>query len=105
MNQDEFLQLQLQQKSSGLTVKAYCQKHSISSSTFQYWKRKYDVSSPTPTKSSALIPMQIHQQTRVNPARSAGMIILLPNGVQLEFASSDDKVALQTLNVLCNRYV
>lgn len=105
MNKDQFLQLHSHQKSSGLSVKAYCQQNSIPISTYQYWKRKYMESSVLPAASSPFIPLQIQPETRVSPPSSTGMIIQLPNGVQLEFASSDDKVALQTLNVLCNRYV
>lgn len=107
MNQDQFLTLLSQQQSSGLTTKRFCQEQSINLSTFAYWKRKLNLTNPkavTPTPSSGLVPMQI-QHSVPSSTHVGGMIIQLPNGVQLEFASSDDKVALQTLNVLCGRYV
>ena len=107
MNKDQFLSLLSQQQSSGLTIKQFCQEQSINISTFTYWKRKLQLTTPKvskPQPTSELIPMQI-QHSAPSSTSAGGMIIQLPNGVQLEFAQSDDKVALQTLNILCNRYV
>ena len=107
MNKDQFLALLSQQQSSGLTTNQFCQEHSISVSTFDYWKRKLNLTKPRvakPSSTSELIPMQI-QHCVPSSTRVGGMVIQLPNGVQLEFARSDDKIALQTLTSLCNRYV
>ena len=110
MNKDQFQELLSQQQSSGLTVKQYCQEHSINISTFTYWKRKLKLTQSTTSKSSKptptteLVPMQI-QHSVSSSTHIGSVIIQFPNGIQLEFARSDDKVALQTLTTLCNRYV
>ena len=110
MNKDQFMELLSQQQSSGLTVKEYCQEHSINISTFGYWKRKLNLTHPKTSKSSTpkptaeLVPMQIQHSVSTS-TKVGGIIIQFPNGIQLEFARSDDKIALQTLTTLCNRYV
>lgn len=110
MNKDQFMELLSQQQSSGLTAKQFCQEHSINISTFDYWKRKLKLTQPKTSKScrpkpsTELVPMQIQHSVSTSP-HIGSIIIQFPNGIQLEFARSDDKVALQTLTTLCNRYV
>ena len=36
---------------------------------------------------------------------SSGVVVSFPNGVQVEFASSSDHVAIQMLNTMCTSYV
>jgi len=40
MTKEQFLELQLQQQTSGVSVKIFCQQQSISYSTFNYWRKK-----------------------------------------------------------------
>ena len=46
MEKDQFLELLHEQQSSGLSIKAYCEAHSIALSTFYFWKHRF-LSSPS----------------------------------------------------------
>lgn len=124
MDKEQFLAMQQEQRSSGFTVKEYCQVQSISYSTYNYWRSKYSTNSTsrkasstttrrqsTSTKGSAtsaqhsgLVPVQL-KSSQSSAVRSGSVLIQLPNGVQVEFADSSDSVAIQMLNTMCTRYV
>ena len=92
--------------------------------TYNYWRSKYSTNSisrkasstttrkqSTSTKGSAtsaqhsgLVPVQL-KSSQSSAVRSGGVLIQLPNGVQVEFADSSDSVAIQMLNTMCTRYV
>ena len=105
MNKEQFLQLLHEQQTSGLSVKAYCKEHGISQSTFYFWKRKFQ-SSPISVEgaSGLLVPVQV-QSHRASQVASSGVVVSFPNGVQVEFASSSDQVAILMLNTMCMSYV
>jgi len=122
MTKEEFLPMLQEQQASGLTVVEYCQIQSISPSTFNYWKQKYGVTKRKSqfvndpsfvNKPSGLVPVQVHNTptgtshygNNSNGDVTNGLLIQLPNGVQVEFASSSDHVAIQMLNTMCSRYV
>ncbi|MCQ2370338.1 MAG: transposase [Paludibacteraceae bacterium] len=101
MTKEQFLELQKQQQSSGVSVKDYCHQHSISYSSFNYWRKKYQ--SPD---SKGLVPLTVHSTTgHSSVSDSSGLQIQFPNGVQVEFGSSSDSVAIQMLTLMCGRYV
>ena len=101
MTKDQFLELQKQQQSSGVSAKEYCHQHSISYSSFNYWRKKYQFPSP-----EGLVPLTIESMTNPSSVSApSGLQIQFPNGVQVEFGSSSDCVALQLLTTMCSRYV
>ena len=59
----------------------------------------------------ALVPMQLQHkvigrdQESILASSNGGLNIHLPNGVRVEFGQSDNAVALQMLNTMCQRYV
>lgn len=106
MNLETFKELLLKQQSSGLTVRAFCEQEHLSMSNWCYWKRKC-----TTPMQGALVPMQLQnnflgKDYESVPASSiSGLNIHFPNGVRVEFGQSDNAVALQMLNTMCQRYV
>lgn len=109
MTKDDFMKLVQAQKSSGKSVKDYCNQVGMSMSTYGYWKRKFkDTEKPC-----GLVPVQIcaeGKKTEVQsqcsvPGAVGAMMIHFPNGVKVEFSSSDDSVGLGMLNHMYNRYV
>ena len=97
------------QQSSGKTVKEYCKQIGMSMSTYCYWKRKFkEVDKPC-----GLVPVQLFggvKTTEVQlqssaPVATGAMMIHFPNGVKVEFRSSEDSVGIQMLNHMCKRYV
>ncbi len=102
MTKEQFLELQLQQQSSGVSAKEYCCQHFISYSSFNYWRKKYQ----SPPHPEGLVPLTAQSTTNHSSvSASSGLQIQFPNGVQVEFGSSNDCVALQLLTTMCSRYV
>ena len=102
MTREEFLQLEAAVKSSGKTIKAYCQEQSISYSTYNYWRVKYKSSGV----SGPLAPVSFASQgPQPSSNKPSSVVIQLPTGVQIEFAQSNDAVALQVLTGICSSYV
>lgn len=60
MEKDQFLELLHEQQSSGLSIKAYCEAHSIALSTFYFWKHRF-LSSPSSEEVScdSLVPVHL----------------------------------------------
>lgn len=105
MKKEQFLQLYQDQQRSGLTGKSYCITHGLSVSNFYYWKKKFiDSVIASGSSKGDLIPISV-QSAHTPGALSSGVSIHLPNGIDVEFGSSDDKVALQMLTTICTRYV
>ena len=101
MDKEQFLQLLEAQQRSGLSIQNYCQQHNISFSKFSYWKKKFITSSGSNSSPKKLVPIKVQSEQW----HSSGVSIHLPNGIDVEFSTSDDKVALQMLNTICTRYV
>ena len=104
MNKEQFLQLLQEQQSSGLNIQDYCEQHSIPVSTFFYWRRKY-ASNLLGGADESLLPISFDKSHSIAPTSHSGVSIHLPNGIDVAFSASDDKVALQLLNTICTRYV
>ena len=105
MEKEQFLQLLQEQQSSGLFVQTFCEQHNIPLSSFYFWKRKFGDSSSAPGLSDGdLVPISV-RNNRPQSALVSGVSIHLPNGIDVEFGSSDDKIALQMLTSICTRYV
>ena len=102
MDKEQFLEMLQSQQASGLSIKAYCQTNGISVSNFTNWKRKYVTNASHPSRQ--LVPVQL-QTHRASQTTSSGVVVSFPNGVQVEFASSSDHVAIQMLNTMCTSYV
>ena len=98
MDKEQFFQMMQAQQASGLSIKAYCQTNGISVSNYCNWKRKY-----VKNASTQLVPVHLNHRTTQIP--SSGVTVSFPNGVQVEFASSSDQVAIQMLNTMCTSYV
>ena len=105
MNKEQFLQLLQEQQSSGLNIQGYCEQHSIPVSTFFYWRRKYASNLLGGTDSLSLLPINFDKEHSITSSSTSGVSIHLPNGIDVAFSASDDKVALQLLNTICTRYV
>ena len=103
MNKEQFLEMLQSQQASGLSIKAYCQTNGISVSNFTNWKRKY-VLNASSNPSRQLVPVRV-QAHRASQTTSSSVVVSFPNGVQVEFASSSDHVAIQMLNSMCTSYV
>lgn len=102
MTREEFLQLETAIKSSGKSIKAYCHEQSLSYSTYNYWHKKYHSSAV----SSPLAPVSFAPQGPCSSSnKTSSVVIQLPTGVQIEFAQSNDAVALQVLTGICSSYV
>lgn len=101
MDKEQFLQLLEAQQSSGLSIQNYCQQHNIPFSNFSYWKKKFITSSGSNSSPKKLVPIKVQSEQW----HSSGVSIHLPNGIDVEFSTSDDKVALEMLNTICTRYV
>ena len=105
MEKDQFLELLHEQQSSGLSIKAYCEAHSIALSTFYFWKHRFLSSTSSEEVScDSLVPVHLaHPHSSV--VSGASVVVTFPNGVQVEFASSNDQVAVEMLNTMCAHYV
>ena len=102
MSKEEFLQLESTIKISGKSIKSYCREQSISYSTYNYWRKKYHM----PAIVGQLAPVSFtHPSVGMETVRTSSVVIQLPTGVQIEFAQSDDAVALQVLTGMCSSYV
>ena len=109
MTMDDFMKLVQAQKASGKSVKDYCKQVGMSMSTYCYWKRKFK----DREKPCGLVPVQVSlgsQKTEVQspssvPVAVGSMLLHFPNGVKVEFKSSEDSVGLGMLNHMYTRYV
>ena len=102
MDKEKFLELQKLQQSSGLNIKDYCKEHGISYSSYNYWRQKFQRQGTC----GALAPVSFNpRSTSHTSAPAGGVVIQLPNGVQIEFSQSNDTVALQVLTGMCSSYV
>ena len=105
MEKEQFLRLLQEQQNSGLFVQTFCEQHNIPLSSFYFWKRKFgDQLSTADLSDGDLVPINV-RNNRPQGVSSNGVSIHLPNGIDVEFGSSDDKVALQMLTTICTRYV
>lgn len=73
---------------SGLSQKAFCQRHSVALSTLQYWRRHARDTDQEPTPSFVEIP-QVSGMARALSSEAA-VFIELSGGVRLEVPTGTD---------------
>ena len=73
---------------SGLSQKAFCQRHGVALSTLQYWRRRARDTNQAPTPSFVEIP-QVSGMSR-SLSNEAAVIIELPGGVRFEIPTGTD---------------
>ena len=106
---DDFMKLVQAQKASGKSVKDYCKQVGMSMSTYCHWKRKFK----DREKPFGLVPVQVSSDSKKTEVQSpssvpvavGSMLLHFPNGVKVEFKSSEDSVGLGMLNHMYTRYV
>ena len=73
---------------SGLSQKAFCQRHGVALSTLQYWRRRARDTDQEPTPSFVEMP-QVSGMARALSSEAA-VIIELPGGVRFEVPTGTD---------------
>jgi transposase len=73
---------------SGLSQKAFCQRHGVALSTLQYWRRRARGTDQEPTPSFVEIP-QVSGMARALSSEGA-VIIEVPGGVRFEVPTGTD---------------
>ncbi len=87
-------------RSSGLTCKAWCDEHQVSSSTMGYWVRKLDRNeneSSNPDPVFAKLPSEQELTSKANTSDLAPIRIFISNHVQVEIMPSCPAALLQSL--------
>lgn len=109
MTKEEFKQLQLQQKESGLGLMNYLKRESIPYSSYNYWNRKYSEDTErlnnlplAPIMFTDDLPEERSVAAIGDPPTAGysameGITVLLPNGIQAHFSAGMASAALQLL--------
>ena len=87
-------------RSSGLTCRAWCDEHQISSSTMGYWVRKLDRNeneSSDPELVFAKLPSEQELTSKANTSDQAPIRIFISDHVHVEIMPSCPPVLLQSL--------
>ena len=86
-----------QQSESGMTIRAYCERHSVKYHTFMNWRKKYQN-----LVSGSIKGDQNHNFIEVvSPRAHAGMggiYIYFPNGIQIQLDQELDSRLLKLLS-------
>jgi hypothetical protein len=86
------------QPESGLTQKAYCDKHTIKVHRFWYWKNKLNPKvkrrSSEGKPSTGFIPAQM---TARSSTLTSGLTVSLPNGLQITDINANNLSLVQSL--------
>ena len=108
MSKEEFLAIYERQRSSGLSIKDFCDNESYPASNFHYWKRKYGLSHPYtkhagPTEDS-FIPLNINHTPAIPTSTCAvnNVTIELPSGIKIHLNSlSNPEIIYGLISKLC----
>lgn len=109
MTKEEFQQLQLHQKESGLGLMHYLKRESIPYSNYNYWNKKFSEETERnnklplapitftdkATEERAVTPFA--RQSDTSAATPEGISVMLPNGVRVHFSPGMASAALQLL--------
>ena len=109
MTKEEFHQLQLEQKESGLGLMSFLKRESIPYSNYNYWNRKYSeeterlnnlplapiMFTDSLPEERAIVPTVQSQTMSISAIE--GITVLLPNGIQAHFSAGMASTALQLL--------
>ena len=109
LNESKFQEFQNRQQESGLNVKDFCSNEGIPESTFYYWRKKLQKSSP----SKGFIPLVVKEQTPVSrriakdhqteqnqqqpPLDDFLLEMVYPNGTRLRMKNNMDLSQLRAL--------
>lgn len=117
MTKEEFQQLQLQQKESGLGLMHFLMRESIPYSNYSYWKKKYSAETER-LNNLPLAPIvftdeladdrsvvPIGERHTTGAMCMEGITVLLPNGIQAHFSAGMAGAALQLLTTNQKSYV
>ena len=99
MTKEEFLQLQLGQQQSGLSLKSYLHQTGTGYSTYNYWRKKYccaedqhhdlsPISFRKPSSSSLSFTGEV----------PSGATLLFPSGLRAHFGSGTEDVLRELLD-------
>ena len=97
MTKDEFLELQVKQRESGVSLMKYLREVGLSYSTYTYWNRKFRT-----LKSDALetpfAQVTLQRSTAVAfPSCSGHITLQFPNGVHVRLDSGMEESALRLI--------
>ena len=87
MTKEEFLQLQSDQRQSGLSLKSYLHQIGTGYSTYNYWRKKYCLSED---ECHDLVPISFRHSAASSCSSFSGEIpggatLLFPNGLRAHF--------------------
>jgi len=111
MTKEEFQQLQLHQKESGLGLMHYLKRESIPYSNYNYWNKKFSEETERnnklplapitftdkATEERAVTVTPFAHQSDTSAATPEGISVMLPNGVRAHFSPGMASAALQLL--------
>ena len=79
---------------SGMTQKAYCQQHELSSHRFTYWKKRFAQTQTGIT----FVPVKIRRCLALPPERQASCLrVIVDSDLQIEIGSDFDAPLLRRL--------
>ena len=100
MTKEEFELLQIRQKESGKSVKAFLAEEGIWFTRYYYWKKKYS----QPKMESGLVPIEIHTNPESHSVslegiggEIGGVSLAFPNGVRAHFGRGSEGVLMEVL--------
>ena len=97
MTKDEFLELQVKQRESGVSLMKYLREIGLSYSTYTYWNRKYRaLESEEPDTPFAQVTLQT-STTVALPSCSGHITLQFPNGVHVRLAPGMEESALRLI--------
>ena len=97
MTREDFEALQLDLQRSGKSLKSYLQEAGVCYSTYNYWRKKYEVEAKL---KGGFAPISFTRP--VDPGFSgvvpSGATLLFPNGLRAHFGSGTEGVLMELLN-------
>ena len=99
MTKEEFLQLQSDQRHSGLSLKSYLKQIGTGYSTYNYWRKKY-FTPEAPRHDLAPISFRPSSPSSVSFSGEVpvGATLLFPNGLRAHFGSGTEDVLRELLD-------
>ena len=106
MTESSFKELQLQQQQSGKSLKCFIKDLGVASSTWSYWRKKYE----RQEASHDLAPISIKVSGRQAKAAfesnaPGGTTLLFPNGLRAHFGAGSEGILTDMLNKILSAHV
>ena len=99
MTRKEFEELQLEQASSGMSLKSFLKKSGVAYTTYNYWSRK--VKSEYESMPIAPIALKSVEPEKSLPSLGQGslpgVVLVFPNGVRAHFGQGSEGVLMEVL--------